>query len=669
MKYKLSLVTLALASISTGAMAFDFGITAAKDVENRADSWKCSKCVSDRTTVGQIGIELGSMDAEDDHAANKLKYKDGFAAGVNADLAINNDGYRTEVSADSLGSEQGNASVKTGQLGTWGVKASFDEKNHYTADNAQSVWTSSNGQFVENDDFVTQSLAVERSRYQLEADYKLDVFSTYFRYASEDKTGKQQTSMSNGGITAINLAAPVDTRTQNMTAGINFQGSNWFSEINYQGSLFENNIHELSMAGTDFQTASQAADNQAHFVSFLGNYRLDKTYVTGRLISGNMKQDSDFVTLTGVPNESNQGNVEVDTLDANVKVSSRVAKGVRINASVDYSDRDNTTQIDEYEQFSYNSVTGEMIENRVYDTTRTAYKVNASYNFAKGQRIEAGYDRIDTERSDQDREKTDDNIFWAQWRATGFDKWDLRVKASYSDKGGSSFLYDDAVSNDEDQLMRKYYLADKESTSAEMFITHTPVDSLSVSLHGYYSLDDYTNTGVGLVESNSYGYDLSLSWEATDTLSFTADGGYQWVDNVQASARNDYSNYWQADTNEEFGFAGVGFDYSGLKDYGISIGGDYTYALSFSDSYTGGSDIFGLYESTSHNASLYIDYSISTEMTVGLRYEIERYEDNDDTDLPVHYYPGTGPTGLQTLGMLDHDYTAHLVMATFRYQF
>ncbi|MDO6777205.1 MtrB/PioB family decaheme-associated outer membrane protein [Shewanella sp. 3_MG-2023] len=669
MKFRLNLVAIALASVSTGAMAFDFGVTAANDVNNRADSWKCKNCVSNSSVIGQVGVDLGALDSDDDYAANKLKYTDGLAAGVNSDLVINSRGYRTEIKADNLGSQQGNGSIKTGRLGSWGIKASFDEKNQYTADNAQSVWTSNNGHFVENDDLVTQSLSLQRKKYQLEANYTRDRYATYVKYATEDKTGKLLSSMSNGGIIATNLAAPVDMRTQNLSAGVNFNGNNWFSEVNYKGSWFDNNNHALSIDNDAYPSVSQAADNQAHFVSALGNYRFDKTYLSGRLVSGNMKQDSNFITLTGIPNSGNQGNVEVDILDANFKVSSLIAKGLRLNASVDYSDRDNTTDIHEYEQYNYNSMTGELVENRIYDTTRTTYKVSASYNLATGQRIEAGFDRTDTERSNQDREKTDDNIFWAQWRASNFEKWDLRLKGSYSDKGGSSFLYDDAVSGDESELMRKYYLADKKSSKAEVFVTHTPLDNVSVSFNGYYSLDDYTNTDIGLIESENYGYDLSVNWQVTETLNLNGNGGYQWIDNNQAGARNDYSNYWQANTNEQFGFIGVGFDYTGLADYGISIGGNYSYALSFSDSDIDNNDVFGDFESTSHYASVFVDYALSKAMTVGLRYEIERYKDSDDTQLPVNYYPGTGPTGIKTLGELNHDYTAHLVMATFRYHF
>ncbi|WP_153914392.1 MtrB/PioB family decaheme-associated outer membrane protein [Shewanella sp. TC10] len=670
MKFKLSVITLALAGFSSGAMAFDFGVTAAAQGATQiTEKWKCKSCVSESSKVGSAGVEMGSMDSDDNHAANTLKYQDGFAAGVNADLAYYDNGHRTEVIADDLGSEQGSISVSTGKLGVWGVKASFDEKSHYDADNAQSVWTSNDGQFVENEDLVTQELSLKRDRYQLEADYTLDRYAGYVNYSIEDKTGKKATSMSNGGINAINLAAPVDTRTQNLSAGINLNGDNWFSEINYRGSVFENNIHALSLENSEYPNASQAADNQAHFVSILGNYRFDKSYLTGRLVGGNMKQDSNVITLAGTPTPEHSNDVEVETLDANFKASSLVAKGLRINASLDYSDRDNSTEVNEYEQYQYNTVTGEMVENSVYDITRTVYKVSASYNLARGQRVEAGFDRIDTERSAQDREKTDDNVVWAQWRANSFDKWDLRLKGSYSDKGGSSFLYDDAVANNETELMLKYHLADKKSSKAEVFVTHTPLDNLAISLNGYYSIDDYTNTDIGLVESENMGYDISVNWQITDTFNLSGDGGYQWIDNQQASAKNDYSNYWQSNTNEEFGFIGVGFDFTGLADYGVIIGGHYSYALSFSDTDVDSQDVFGLFESTSHNASVFVDYALSTSMTVGLRYEIERYEDNDDTYLPVNNYPGTAPTGLKTLGELNHDYTAHLVMANFRYQF
>lgn len=668
MKFKLSIVALALATISTGANAFDFGVTNAKSAK-QDNSWKCSKCVSNKQVLGSVSLEAGMADSDDEHAANRLRYTDGFAAGVDADTVINNQGYRTQVYADGLGSEQALAKLKTGRIGQWSVEAGYQTSHQYDADNAQSRWVASGNDLIKHEDLVTQELALERQKFSLGADFSFDRFGTYVAMTSEDKTGKQRSSMSNGGIDAINIAAPVDHTTQNLRAGVNMKGDNWFTELGYSGSWFDNNIDKLSIEQPGFADASQAVDNQAHFVSLMGNYIVGRSYISGRIASGNMSQDSDFITLTGVANGNKGANAEVDTLDANLKFSTRIMKGLRINASVDYADRDNTTDIHEYEQVSIDGVTGELVQNTPYDTTRSAYKVSANYQLMAGQRIEVGYDRIETERSYQDREETDDNIFWAQWRATGFELWDLRVKGSYADKGGSQFLYNDAVNGSEDQLMRKYYLADKKSSKAEVFVTHTPTDSITISAHGYYSLDDYTNSTIGLTETNNYGFDLGLSWQVTQDLLVSTDGGYQWLDNEQASSKSNYVSYWAADTNEEFGFVGAGFTYTGLSDSGITIGGDYNYAISFSDSYVDGNDIFGMYESSSHHANLYVNYAVSQQVVVGLRYEFEAYEDSDDTQLPVDYYPGTGPTGLTTLGLLDHDYQAHLIMATLQYRF
>ncbi|MGS0681965.1 MtrB/PioB family decaheme-associated outer membrane protein [Shewanella sp. 125m-7] len=668
MKFRLNIVALALATVSTGASAFDFGVTASQAATQNG-SWKCTKCISNQQVLGSVSLEAGMQDSKDDHAANSLRYTDGFAVGLDADTVINNKGYRTQLYSDGLGSEQALAKLKTGRLGQWSVEAGYQTSHQFDADNAQSRWLAKGGDLVKQEDLITQELALERQKFSLEADFSHNRFGTYVAMSTEDKTGKLRGSMSNGSIDAINIAAPVDYTTQNLRAGVNLKGDNWFTELGYNGSWFDNNIDKLSIDQQGFADASQAVDNQAHFVSLMGNYFFGRSYISGRVASGNMSQDGDFITLAGVADGNQGADAEVDTLDANLKFSTRVMKGLRINASVDYSDRDNITNVHDYEQYGLDGVTGELVQNTPYDTTRSAYKVSANYQLMAGQRIEVGYDRIETERSYQDREETDDNIFWAQWRATGFDLWDLRLKGSYADKGGSQFLYDDAVNAAEDQLMRKYYLADKKSSKAEVFVTHTPTDSISISAHGYYSLDDYTNSSIGLIESNSYGFDLGLSWQVTGDLLLSTDGGYQWLDNEQASAKSQYVGYWEGDTNEEFGFVGAGFTYSGLSDSGITIGGDYSFAISFSDSYVDGNDVFGMYESTSHHANLYVNYAINQQVVVGLRYEFEAYEDSDDTQLPVDYYPGTGPTGLTTLGELNHDYNAHLILATLQYRF
>ncbi|MBR9727939.1 MtrB/PioB family decaheme-associated outer membrane protein [Shewanella intestini] len=669
MKFKLSVVSLAVASMSSSAMAFDFGVTAANDAQAKSANWKCAQCAPKQALIGKVEIEAGNVNHDDSHAVNTLKYKDGAAAGINANLVVNKQGYRTQLETDALGSEQAQASIKTGYVGRWSVEAHVDDKQKNSADNAQSHWHSQNGDFIHSEEPLAQSLALNRKKYQLGANFQQHNYGSYVTYSTEDKTGKQLSSVSNGHIIAMNLAAPVDTRTQNLSAGLSVKGDNWFSEINYQGSWFANNIDSLTLADSEYLSVSQPADNQSHFVSMLGHYRFTDTYVSGRVVTGNMVQKSELITFSGSAENSAQAHVEVDTLDANLKLSTTAVAGLRITGAIDYAERDNRSDINQYEQFRFNSLTAELVENRTYDTTRAAYKLSGSYPLAKGQKLDAGIERVDTKRTEQDRENTHDNLLWAQWRTSAWSKWDIRLKASYGDKGGSAFLYDDAAATNEGELMRKYYLADKKTTRADIFTTHMPIDSLSINMQAHYAIDDYTNTQVGLVESIDYGVQAGLNWQTNDDVSINVDGGYQWIDNQQASARNNYASYWQADTAEEFGFAGLGFTYTGLSDFGLTIGGDYHYALSFSDSQTEGQDIFGLYESSSHHATLYANYGLSSTMTLGLRYEVERYKSADDTQLPTEYYPGSGPTGLTTLGELNHDYTAHLVMASFRYQF
>ncbi|RTR38669.1 MtrB/PioB family decaheme-associated outer membrane protein [Shewanella canadensis] len=669
MKFKLSLITLALATCSSGAFAFDFGVTSANTQTNTNTKWACKKCTSKNTVLGQAGIELGSMSSDDDHAANNLKYTDGFAAGVNADVVYNNKGYRTEVVADQLGSEQGYGAIKTGRLGVWNVEASFDEKRRYNADNAESIWVADGNTLIAQDEMVTQQLVKERKKSAIEAKLKLDNVASYIRFSNEDKTGKQTSSMTNGSIKAINIAAPIDMQTQNMAAGISLSGQNWLTELSYKGSWFENDIDSLQLNGMGYPVSSQAPDNQSQFVTLTGRYSLSRTHFSGRVTQGSMTQDADYVTLTGVTSGPGNADTQVDTLDANFKVTSTVMSGLRLRASIDYSDRDNKTDVRMYEQYTFDELSGDFQANTPLDTTRTAYKASASYSLAKGQRIEAGYDRIETERTNQDREETDDNIFWAQWRVTGLDMWDIRLKGLYSDRGGSEFVYDEMSESGENTLMRKYYLADKKSSRAELFVTHAPLDTLSLSFRGYYGLDDYTNTEIGLVESKDYGYDLGLSWQALQELSVNIDGGYQWIDSDQASAQTTNVDMWQADTEDQFGFAGIGFNYTGLSDKGINLSADYSYAISISDSYSNGYNVLGDYESTSHYVTVQATYAMTEQTIVGLKYQFERYRDSDDTQLPTYYYPGTGPTGLNTLGVLNHDYDAHLILATLQYRF
>lgn len=658
MKTSISAIALAMMAASTQVQAFDFGVNAANLEKANTSKWACKKCNTNIGTQGEFTLAAGSAVTDGDHASNALGYEDGFAAGVDADiLHIGDSGTRSEIQAKELGSERGDLRLSHRMPGRWQVEAELDTKSHVDTTTAQTD---------PSDLDKTEQLKLEREKLGFAARYMGGRWGARVAFDNEELSGKQASSVSLLGNTT-NIAKPVDSVTRNMVAAVHATGDRWLLEAGYQGSWYDNDILGFAVQAPESALAG-APDNQAQQVFLKGRYQVGSTRISGRVATGEQKQDADLVTLTGVPAGVEAADLKVDTLDAELGLTSRLSSNLTLRAAARYRDRDNDSTLYEFEQIRFGELSGQVEQTQAMDTTKANYRLSADYRLAMGQKLSAGIEYENIERSASEREETDETEVWVSYRLSSLELWDLRLKASYGQRDGSRFEADSVTSSEENDLMRKYHLADRNRTQVVAEIGHTPLPQLSIDLRIHYALDDYDDSEIGLTESEDYGYDLSLGWEPGDAWYLSLFGGYQWIDNEQLGSDNgDYAT-WSALSSDEFGFAGVSADYLGLKAWGVKLSASYQYALSISDAHTSAPEYLGEYESTSHSVQLRAEYALSDRSAIGLRYQYERYQDSDYADIPVVNYPGQGVWGLTSLGDLSQDYNAHLVMATFSYK-
>ena len=312
-----------------------------------------------------------------------------------------------------------------------------------------------------------------------------------------------------------------------------------------------------------------------------------------------------------------------------------------------------------------NGISGAFKQNIPLDTERHGLKLNASYRLSSDYRLQAGYDRKEMERSYGDREQTNDDALWAKLNVRAMDDIKLKFKASLDNRGGSEYQTSELTSSETNPLLRKYYLADRKRTAFEAMFNHTPTSWLSVDMTARYAKDDYNETQLGLTESEDYGYDINLGRQLNAHLSGYAFAGQQWIDAAQAGSQGFSSPDWFADVEDEFINLGAGFNYSGLLEDRLSLGGDYLFANSASNTLVT-YDVTtpqGDYTSFNHSLKLHANYALSEEMALKLAYQYERYYYTAYAQIDVNTVPG-----LTTLGSLNHNYNAHQVMLSFSYQ-
>jgi len=567
------------------------------------------------------------------------------------------------MKADELGSDNGYLHLEAAKNNLGGIQLDYSMMTRYDATAQTQLWHN-NGLLLPDSHTRYLDLELQREKVGIglegELDALLNGLKGYINYDQEDKTGNRRSSLlANSG--PMNFALPVDATTQNINAGISIDQHQWQSELAYNGSYYRNHINHLSLPYADNVYAA-TPDNDAHQVSLTGQYLLGTNVINGRLATGRMIQDDNLIQVSGNPLQSWDG--EVETLDARIGFSSMLSPRWRLNSQLDYSDRDNKSSTWDFAQFEVDNVSGAFKQNVAMDIQRTNFKLQSSYRFNSDYRLLGGFDYKAVERNYTEREETEDSALWAKLNIRVIPKTVVDLKASYETRDGSTYDSLEATSIEENPLLRKFYLADRNRNGLELSVNHTPLQWLTLDFDAHYNNDDYDDTLIGLTEVQDYGYNVQLSAQLSNRFNVFASAGQQWIESDIAGSQAYSTPDWYTNIDDEFIDLNIGFTYDGLMDDRLSIGGNYQFANSASDTLitTTTNQPYGDYYSYSHNFELYGRYALNNSMGLKLSYQYERYYDTDYAEVSPHAVPG-----LVTLGELNHNYNAHLLMLTFSY--
>lgn len=652
---KLNLITLAILTAAAPAMGADFSLSKANTDKVSADKWQCKRCVAPSELNGEIAIGAGYTELDDIHAGNALgQEEDGAFGAINGQVTANSDsGWRATATAHNLGLDNGDAGVSASN-GTIRLHADYRQLNKLESDKASTPYYFSGDQLVGGQPY-SPVLGIERNRISvgISASTALAGFSVDgdLGYRTEEKQGHKVVSVTTPS--PVNLAKPVDSRTDELTAATSVAGDNWLAALSYLGSVYDNDTQEV-YHNTYGSLLAPEPDNEAHQVTLSGNLRGEDGVFDGRVSLGRMIQDSDLVNAQTSPIQSWDG--QVDTLDMDARYTLMATRRLRVQLAGRYSERDNQSSSFEFPQYDFNATTGLVSENLLLDSEDTRASAKVQYRLAKGYRLDAGYQFDRKERSHSDRETTDEHQLWAGMKITDLDLWTVELKGGISQRDGSRYQANDLSSSEENPLLRKYHLADRDRIEAEVKLRHQPMASLSVDLNLQLADDDYTDTEIGLTGATDYGYQLAISYLVNKQLSLYGFAGQQWIDADQRGAG------WNAEINDEFVSLGAGFEYAGLLQDKLTVGGDYLFANSDSSSGNSGAanSQFDDYYQFSHSVGLFAKYRLSERSHLRLDYRYERYYDTDYTSVAVD-----AVEGLVTLGDLDHNYNAHQLMLSY----
>jgi MtrB/PioB family decaheme-associated outer membrane protein len=479
---------------------------------------------------------------------------------------------------------------------------------------------------------------------------------------------------------ATTLARPVDDETDTVEAGVTYTAEAWSARVGYFGSFYSNNASTFAWENAftapapgadDGQTALEP-DNDFNQVTLSAQYfGWERTRVSARLAAGRMEQDENVLPYTvnpvlaggALPRSSFDG--EVDTLHADLQVSSRPLPKLRLRGEFVYDERDNDTPRDAWDYIVTDTVQATAPrDNLPYGYERYRVAFSGSYRLPFRANGQLGYRYDNFERDFTEVGETEEHEIWAELRFGLVDAMDLRLKYSYADRNADDYDPVRATQPPQNPLMRKYNLADRERQSFEVSVMMQPTDRLDLTFTGLYAEDDYDDSDLGLNEADYRNLTVDAGLRLTNDVVVTGQLGYDRFETSQFGSQSFSRADWSADQEDESWIAGVSVDLPRIVER-ISARIGYTYISTkgeIDNDTSGLRSFFPDLDTDRERVEAELRYDFNRNLDFGLAYLYENFDVDDWT------LDGVGPATVSNLlasGARWPGYDVNLVTLSF----
>lgn len=633
------------------------------------DSWACKFCIKNFGWSGNLGLGAGYI-SEDDPLFQNVIASDGDNAVPLLDGWINywgEQGNYFALTASELGLETRSLELKGGQLNSYKVTFGYRQLQQ-TASDAYTPYVNPQSQQLQLPDgwlkgATTADMALENlhsySRQTSRDRYELELLKLFNRGDSGGKwrtelhaSHEEKTANTLGSSSILTYSAqfpqPNDQSTVQINALLGYQARNWLVDLSYDGSFYSNkndslswqNPYETIVGGATAGRTDGAPDNKFNQLSLKAYYQIAGTRIQGSVAMGEMTQDetlspytiNNLLSTTALP--TNSIDAQIDTLNVRLQVASKLSRSWRVSAKYDYADRDNKTDKLFYTPVITDSLIGLPRSNTAYSFTTEKIDVEANWLIDRQYRLRFGYDYREDNRSNQQREMTIDQKWWAKFQVK---KWRHAVLdfnlASYS-RDGSDFLSLEESNSPQNPLLQKYNLADRDRREFGIKFNFVPIGPFSATVNIYTGEDDYYNSVLGLSSASDKGLDLDFSYQLSNFASLYLFSQWKLTDSKQYGSNTFSTADWSGKNDDSTNTAGIGFSHDGLLDENMKLGIDYIYSYSVGETRTehltaAAIDSFSDITVLLHSVEAYALYDFSEAVALRLDMRYEHYRDRD----------------------------------------
>jgi len=515
------------------------------------------------------------------------------------------------------------------------------------------------------------------------------------------KEGSQPWAGTFGFSNAVELAAPVDTRTTDVGAALEWADPRGSVRVGYDGSFFSNNIDTLvwdnPLRITDSPTAGPVQgrmplwpDSTMNTGSVMGTLNLPKrSRATAYVSLGNQSQDATLVPFTI---NSALPSVALDRPTADVSAivtaqyytfTSRPADKVTFLARYRSYDYDNQTAVFHVGQtVSYDTsvATFEKGGTSPYSLNRKTFDAEVSYTPVSHTALRAGYTLEKMGQTFRQFDSTTEHTLRLSADLTGTNWLTLRGVYEHAKRTGEGL--DDQVLDDigEQVSLRQFDISDRVADRFSGIVFVMPLPSLSFNGSATVGDDDRDETGFGVLNGKVRSYGVGVDFVPRDQISLGLSYVYDKYATLQRSRQanpgvqfEDPTRDWTTDARERADTVTGGVDLIKLLPRtDIRFQYDYSDAESLY--------VYGLTPDTTlppvqqlpavtnrlQRATFDVRYYLTRHTAVGGMYWYDSYRVNNFAE-GAETLDGVVQPSFLTIGYTHRPYTANSFVGRFSY--
>ena len=692
-----SAVLLLTLLLSTQLLATEPG----DDVDTSA--WLCDFCGYKQGWFGTLDIGPGyASDASLKFADYRGIEDKGAFISINGDVHyLDRDGRYFDLYARDLGIENRQLEMRGGRQGRYEIRLAYREIPKYRGFGTQTVFLGVGGeQLVLPTDWVrartTEGMsalgtsliptALKTKREIFEAGLSLRM-SRQWRYGLDyQHTKKTGTRAFGAGVftnQAAHFPAPVDFSVNRFDTDLEYSGKRSRLRLGFSISNFNNRYASVTwenpfdpLGNTAQLRAALEPDSKFHQFSLTGSFRPTKRVrLSGQASIGRITQNDAFLPYSinpdfaelQLPRASLDGKLNTSTINLATRLTANLSSRLNLRLRMKFDDRDNRTPVDFYTPVITDLEQRPETPNRPYSFKRSQYWADFSYRVHPSVSLNGGAKQKDYERTLQSVRKTRDNTWWGEINIDHWSVAQLRLKLETSNRDISPYQQVSDPGLQENILMRKFNLADRQRDRVLIELDLSPTGRLSIGLGYFISEDRYQQSILGLMESNEDSLSLDLGYALKANLSLHAFATRETYDSDISGAANPTATAWIANTKDRF--TTLGFGMSGKLSDDLDIRVDYISSDSRGSIATdsgAGEPPFPDLKTNLRNATISLNYRATRKWGLSLQAEHERYS---SSDWQIDGLGNDGISAILTLGPQSPNYSITVLRLLANYTF